>query len=109
MKIIPRSAASWSRNISPCSRVGSSAAISTWITVPSGKTMRGPAGAGGVTDPVVVVGAGAEREQASIATANRRASLFFTFDLHHVVFLPLTRDEVEFLGVVAERAERHLE
>src|SRR5207248_2653676 len=98
---MPRSSARRSRNIRPCSRVGSSAATSTCTAKLSGRITRGAcwaAGGGGAGrdggDDVCCVHASA------IATINR---LRFTFDLH------FARDEIEFFRVVAERAERHVQ
>src|SRR6266850_1878230 len=108
MKIIPRSSGSRSRNISPCSRVGSSAATSTCTVKWSGRVTRGPDCAAGA---VAADGGDALRcvQAAMIRTTIRttistaiRTNLLLTLDLH------LARDEIVLLRVIPERTERHV-
>src|SRR5689334_17501324 len=104
-KIMPRSSARWSRNMRPCVRVSSSAAISTVTGKLSGKTMRGVAGAG-IDCVCVAVVAGCGGAVGCVqAKARSRMALLFILHLHHFVFL--ARDELVLFRVVAERAEGH--
>src|SRR5438874_5114699 len=104
MKIIPRSGGSTSRYIRPCCRVSSSATTSTCTVDPSGKTMRGPAGAGWVG----AVGGGEEftphDSRRSIATAT---SSFLILHLDDILLPRFARDELVFLRVVSKGPERH--
>src|SRR5712691_3172764 len=87
----------------PCWRVGSSAATSTCTTSPSGKTMRGPAAA---TVRVEAGGGGLFTPQAR-RRRTAASSSFLILHLDHILLLSFARDEVIFLRVVTERAERH--
>src|SRR5947209_568531 len=93
----------WSRYISPCARVGSSVASSTWMAAPSGRTTRGPCG-GAAGGGVAALFCG--ELQASIRTAMSTARSFLILHLHILRFR-IARDEVVLLRVVAERAEGH--
>src|SRR5437016_4354445 len=115
---MPRSSAIRSRNISPCSRVGSSAATSTCTANPSGKITRGAVwttiavsvadgtGGGGV---VLCCWAQAATNSASAKEIPRLAALARDDTLFLTLDLQLARDEIVFLRVVTERAKRHVQ